>query len=413
MAKRVYNKRQQLTNTDVEKLEPGERYYDVADSKQPGLKVRVYPTGRKMYYVWFQLPDGPRGTYQVGNAATLTVPEARTIARRHLLHAANGIDPRELKRQARGHTLQTFLDEVYSEQATIKTAQENVERVKRCFAKWLNKPLTHITTERVRAWRSKRRAGGASDNTVNRDIAGLRGVLTAAVEAKALSTHPLTGLGVLKLDANPTPRYLKPAEVKQFHEALEARETELREKRERFNKWRRARKHAELPDLRNCAFADHLKPMIILALNTGMRRGEIFNLTWADVELEGDKPRLTIRGAGAKSGHTRHIPLNAAALGALTGWKAQTTDTGLVFKSPKGGGRFNNINSAWADLMGRTEIDSFRFHDCRHHFASMLVQKGIDLNVVRELLGHADLKLTLRYAHLAPDNAASAVAALD
>jgi len=62
--------------------------------------------------------------------------------------------------------------------------------------------------------------------------------------------------------------------------------------------------------------------------------------------------------------------------------------------------------------MRKAGIEHFRFHDCRHHFASRLVQAGVDLNTVRELLSHADLKMALRYAHLAPENTAAAVAKL-
>ena len=76
--------------------------------------------------------------------------------------------------------------------------------------------------------------------------------------------------------------------------------------------------------------------------------------------------------------------------------------TGRIFE-------VGDIKKAWAAILTDAGIADFRFHDLRHHFASRLVQAGVPLNTVRELLGHADLKMTLRYAHLAPQDTASAV----
>lgn len=95
-----------------------------------------------------------------------------------------------------------------------------------------------------------------------------------------------------------------------------------------------------------------------------------------------------------------------------TRWKVQTPNaTGLVFPG-KDGDRLDNVKSAWCALLKSAGIVNFRWHDMRHHFASRLVMAGVDLNTLREFLGHGDIKMTLRYAHLAPEHKAAAVARL-
>lgn len=84
----------------------------------------------------------------------------------------------------------------------------------------------------------------------------------------------------------------------------------------------------------------------------------------------------------------------------------------LVF-SFKNSQRFDNIQTAWENIKKLACITNFRWHDMRHHFASRLVIKGVPLNNVRELLGHTSVDMTLRYAHLAPEQKERAVAMLD
>ena len=96
----------------------------------------------------------------------------------------------------------------------------------------------------------------------------------------------------------------------------------------------------------------------------------------------------------------------------LTGWRTQSASAeGLVFPSATGE-RLDNVTKAWTSVLGAAGITSFRWHDMRHHFASKLVMLGVDLNTVRELLGHSTYAMTLRYTHLAPQHAAAAVARL-
>lgn len=130
-------------------------------------------------------------------------------------------------------------------------------------------------------------------------------------------------------------------------------------------------------------------------------RGEVFNLRWPDIDVKGRI--VTIQGKGTKSGSTRHIPMNNEAFSLLVAWRNQSSDNELVFPSPATGKRFDNIASSWENLLCEAKVKDFHFHDLRHHFASKLVIAGIDLNTVRELLGHSSIEQTLRYAHLAPE----------
>ena len=151
--------------------------------------------------------------------------------------------------------------------------------------------------------------------------------------------------------------------------------------------------------------------MVLLLINTGMRRGEMFNLRWQDVDFV--NKRITVIGNTSKTGQTRYIPLNEEAFNVLSIWQRQTKRySGLVFVG-KNGKRFTNIDKAWKVLLRDAKINDFRLHDLRHHFASRLVSAGVDLNSVRELLGHSDIKMTLRYDHLAPAHLSDAVAVLN
>ena len=137
-----------------------------------------------------------------------------------------------------------------------------------------------------------------------------------------------------------------------------------------------------------------------------MRRGETFNLKWSAVNF--DTKTITVRGETTKTNDTRHIPMNRETLSTLTDWKNQSTESQYVFPGQTGE-RLEDVKSAWSKLLERSNIERFRWHDMRHDFASRLVMAGVPLNTVRELLGHADIKMTLRYAHLAPATKAAAV----
>lgn len=119
--------------------------------------------------------------------------------------------------------------------------------------------------------------------------------------------------------------------------------------------------------------------------------------------------QITLPLKSAKNGQTRRIPLNAEALATLETWRKLAKDGKPRVFPGVGGGRLKRVDRAWRRLKKGAELQNFRFHDLRHHFASRLVQSGVPLNTVRELLGHADTMMVLRYAHLSPDHLAAAV----
>ena len=145
-------------------------------------------------------------------------------------------------------------------------------------------------------------------------------------------------------------------------------------------------------------------------MNTGIRRGEALALTWKNVNLK--TGMLTVTGATAKSHHTRHIPLNNEARDTLKAWQNQTDANGFIFTA-NNGSQLGSVKKSWASILASAKITGFRWHDLRHHFASMLVMAGADLYVVKELLGHSTIAVTERYAHLTPEHKQAAVSLLD
>src|SRR5262249_46342844 len=128
--------------------------------------------------------------------------------------------------------------------------------------------------------------------------------------------------------------------------------------------------------------------IVIAALNTGMRLGEILSLTWSNVNLENGF--IVITAEKSKSGRLRRIPINSVLRAVLV---ALPKTHELVFPSPATGGAWysssNPLKTAFRAACRRAKITGLRFHDLRHTFASRLVQAGVSLVDVSKLLGHA------------------------
>lgn len=398
-----------LNTRTIDRLAPAKQAYEVRDRRNRGFLIRVQPTGVKTWYCEYRRGQRVR----IGRADLISPADARAEAVRLLLLAQSGEDPAAGRRMARKvESFRDFLDEHYEPwvQQHHSSAEQTIARLRSTLATFLDMPLNKISHADVERWRTNRLRSGAKPATVDRDYTTLRGALSRAVEWGLLATHPLARMKMLNADDEGPPRYLTPDEEGRLLAALDAREAKLRDDRRNGNAWRAARHQAPLPDLSAFPFADRLKPLVLLAMHTGLRRGELFKLAWADIDMANEM--LSVRAAKAKSGKLRHVFLNAEAMAVLRGWQRMAPDPdGLVFPG-EGGAMLNNVKRSWASVLETAGIKGFRWHDMRHHFASKLVMAGVDLNTVRELLGHGSYAMTLRYAHLAPNHKRAAVARL-
>jgi integrase len=152
---------------------------------------------------------------------------------------------------------------------------------------------------------------------------------------------------------------------------------------------------------------DRLRPMLITALHTGLRRGEMFALTWPEVDFR----HGVVRVLHTKNGERREIPMSQT-LRATLERLPRRVDTDIVFPGRSGHQRVN-IRGRFQRALRDAGIESFVWHDLRHTFASSLVMAGVNLTCVKELMGHKTMAMTLRYAHLAPDFQRDAINRLD
>jgi len=396
-----------ITQKLINSLEPQAKHYRVFDTDQPGLFIRVQPTGHMSYMVsWARNRER-----SLGRVGTLTLAQARTDAARYLADAHEHGEPLVVTRGRRGAampTLREFIDGTYLGwfKAHNKGYAKTLHTLDNNFGPIMGQRLDTITGRDLEQLRTAWLSAGNKASTVNRKMGTIGGAFSRAVDWDYLPSSPLDKIKPLKVDTKGQVRYLSKEEAKNLRNALEAREHRACLERDSANQWRKDRGKVLFPDLKELTFSDHLKPMVVVSLNTGMRRGELFSLTWTSVNFY--SKTITVGGDTAKTSETRHIPMNAETFNTLKAWKDQSGESAFVFPGLEGG-RMEDVKSAWLKLLKEACITGFRWHDMRHDFASRLVMAGVPLNTVRDLLGHTDIKMTLRYAHLAPDVKAAAV----
>lgn len=208
---------------------------------------------------------------------------------------------------------------------------------------------------------SYRKKGPVNPASVNRELACLRHMFTKAIEWGLIDHNPAKKVKSLK-EKNKRLRFLTAEEIEKL--------------------------------LDSCY--GHLNSIVKMAIFSGMRKSEILNLKWKDVDFQNNLIVLM----DTKSGKTREIPLNKTLREVLLN-VPRHLKSDYVFCNQEGR-PYRNVRRSFDSALKKAGIEDFTFHDLRHTFASHMVMSGVDINTLREILGHSSITMTQRYAHLAP-----------
>lgn len=329
----------------------------------------------KIWYIRFTY-GGQRITRAVGPSKR----QAELALGKIKVEIAEGkfLDPMKGDRVTYGELLDRYLKEHSAVRKGWYAHREDTYLVKELKARFGAVLLKDLSLERISPYIEELQRKGKAASTLNHRINLLKHSLKLAREWGYIRYNPLADLKRLREPAGRL-RYLQPDELGRLVD--------------------------ELPD--------YLRPVVLVAGNTGMRLGEILSLRWEEVNVGQRVITLT----RTKNGERRGVPLNATVMGVFRELARermrQEVKSPYVFRNPLTGDRWIYIGRAFTAAVERARLKDFRFHDLRHTAASWMVMSGVDLLTVKEILGHKDLRMTQRYSHLSPGHRLDAVAKLD
>jgi len=241
---------------------------------------------------------------------------------------------------------------------------------------WVNPNGDQVETEDDVTLHTRK---GARAHTINFEIGVLKTMFNLAIKWGYLRENPAQKVTKLKVKDSKEPRFLTEMECKQLIKAS----------------------------------PDGLREIFITFLNTGMRKAELENLEWTDIDLRRGKIRIRRKEFWHPKTGEREIPINQTLQDLFKGLKTKNEkglNSNFVFPHSDGGKIRTKLREQLIKVAEKAGIDNLtQIHALRHTFASQLVMKGVDLPTVQKLMGHSDIQTTMIYAHLAPDHLAEAV----
>jgi len=332
----------------------------------------IYKQGKGRIY-WIRYA-GPDGKMRFESTKTTSQKEAEYLLVCRKKEVQEGILP-EVKRVAQNYSFRELAGEYLEwakRQRSFDSKKYFIQNLVKTFG---NLPLKDFSSRLIEQYQTEK-LQSKKPATINRHIACLKHMFTKAGEWEMAGEEVLKKVRKVKLlpENNKRLRFLSSEECQALIKACDP----------------------------------HLTPIVITALNTGMRKGEILKLRWEQVDLKHGFILLEL----TKNGERREIPINGTLRQTFVALPRHIKSS-YVFWSGENGKPYQGVKRSFDSALKRTGIKDFHFHDLRHCFASHLVMSGVDLTTVKDLLGHKTLTMTLRYSHLAPSHKVKAMGVLD
>jgi site-specific recombinase XerD len=240
--------------------------------------------------------------------------------------------------------------------------------------------ISHLNPRVFEEYKTSRKLQGVANKTINIELQTLRAMFNLAVKWGYTKDNPSVGVSTLREDNHKKPRFLSAPECKKL--------------------------------LANCG--DKLYPIFFTFLYTGMRKGELENLEWNDIDFSRRKVKIRVKDGWRPKTTEREIPMNDALYQLLLKHQKTAQRGSYVFNN---NGERIEPNSLRKKLISICKECGFpdvtKLHTLRHTFASQLVMKGVDLPTVKKLMGHSDIETTMIYSHLADEHVDKAVEKLN
>ena len=396
------------------------RYRSKVSGERPTIKLGDYP-----------------GTFE-------SVEQARDKAREYAAMVRSGLDPRlEIERQVERERhekrqkeldelqiIGTFIERVWEEHILRnKKGAHDLQRIERHFKDWYSRKMPDLTKRDVTKWQHKLEKTGLAHATIKRSYDTFKAMLNYAVDQEVIEKNPLSRVGLKRPPAaqvepkdgegpRASRRPLTEMEIKALFRGIELYTKEKKEQR-RHSLTKKNKQH--LVDLTPFTYVDHAVPAILCCYYGGFRPGDILGLQWE--HIDGDVKSITKvieKIAHHGHGHMR-FPIANHLSEVLRVWRKEQGNpkTGYVFPSPIFPGENRRLSDGalrkpWARIKKLGGLpESLHLYTLRHNFASQLIMAGQDLETVKRLMGHTDIKTTMdNYAHLLPEHEERAMAAL-